>query len=222
MRTFLVLMAAGLLLMIVRAGYEYSIRFGSIDGYVYLEHPDGKVIPMQGITVYLILGRIYDEYHFMEQEYQMQVGPLEASVNQLEDEYNKIQARIAQYAVAYETNNMRRNDNIPAAAMRRLQAMRDSLYLDYKAVKEKYDFIQKSYNTRLGVMINKYSAQQIEANDKGYFNFPKIDRKRNSEYYIFARRHSFLDSYTWFVPIEISGEKQRINLSRKNLTHLFK
>ena len=219
MRYFLFVLIAGLIIGSWYRITHYRTAYGSLDGIVYLEQPGNKVIPLKGLTVFLILGKMEDEFHFIEKQYQSEIGPREASVNNLQNGYEKTQGLVDQTATQILRNNSRTEAQRLKSVMDKLRAKRDSLYSEYSSVKSEYSQIQYAFNARLTELINKYSSMQAETDNKGRYRFPKIKQRK---YYIYAERRSFIESYIWFVPIEITEDGHRVNLSRTNLAHIFK
>ena len=214
MRIFMGLMIAFLIVGLAYRISTYDKNYGSLDGFVYLEQEGEKVIPMQELTVFLILGKIDGEYKLLEMEYQARIAPLEQKVKSLENEYSRAQGVVEQSVLDQSRNGDPRNPR-----MIRMRTMRDSLYAEFKLAREEYTSLQRSYNARMAQLVNKYSSMETDTNQKGYFNFPKVKKRK---YYIFAERSSFIDRYTWFVPFDIASKGQRLNLSRTNLSFIFK
>ena len=208
-----------MIIALVIAGLAYQIatyddEYGSLDGFIFLEKEGEKVIPMQDLTVFLILGRIDGEYKLLEMEYQERIAPLEQKVNSLENEYSRAQSAVEQSILEQSTKGGPANPGLA-----RMRTSRDSLYSEYRLTKDEYSSLQKSYNARMAQLVNKHSSMETDTNQKGYFRFPKVKKRK---YYVFAERSSFIDRYTWFVPLEITSKGQRLNLSRTNLSFIFK
>lgn len=225
MRTIFIVIIIGVILtvMTILSEYKFRLKFGSLEGYVFLEQTERKVIPLQRIMVYLILGDIDEKIKIMEQQYQMEIVPFEASIGPRLKEYELARSRVEQLISSFNPGSSLIRDPVLLAQqenrLTQLKEQRDSLYYRYQEVKEKYDKMQFEFNSRLADLINKYCEMQTETNDKGRYRFPKVEKRA---YYIFAEYRSFVEHHTWLVPVTITKKGERINLSRTNLAHIFK
>src|SRR3989339_2136513 len=104
MRIFMGLMIAFLIGGLAYRISTYDKNYGSLDGFVYLEQEGEKVIPMQELTVFLILGKIDGEYKLLEMEYQARIAPLEQKVKSLENEYSRAQGVVEQSVLDQSRN----------------------------------------------------------------------------------------------------------------------
>lgn len=225
MRTVAIIIIVGVILaaLTILSEYKFRLRFGSLEGFVFLEQTEKKVIPLQGLQVFLILGDVGEKLKIMEQQYQMEIVPLEASVGPRLKDYELARGRVEQLISSLNPGNSLIRDPLLAAQqenrLAQLKEQRDSLYYRYQEVKERYDKMQLEFNSRLADLINKYSYMQSGTNDKGRYRFPRVEKRA---YYIFTEYRTFVEHNTWFVPVTITKKGQRINLSRTNLAHIFK
>lgn len=203
-------------------GYHYFQKNASIEGIVYLEVSSSKVKPIKNMAVYLLNEEIIYELENIKEDYRNNIKPLEEEIKLLKKSYyDKEEIADRDLLMLKKLETLRNKGETYYELKKRYnleKRERDETYQKYFNLLEEFSLKRRIYNTLFEDLFNKYFIQSTKTNEKGRYQFRSI---KKGNYYLYAVEGDLINTNVWLIEV-ILDEGKFINLSKKNVTDIFK
>ena len=205
----------------VRA-YNYFSKNASIEGIVYLEVSSNKVKPIKNMAVYLLNEEIIYELENIKEDYRNNIKPLEEEIKLLKKSYYDKEEIADRDLLMLKKLESLRNKGKTYNELKKKYNLekneRDETYQKYFNLLEEFSLKRRKYNSLFEDLFNEYFFRSTKTDEKGRYQFQSI---KKGNYYLYAVEGNLINTNVWLIEV-ILDEDKFINLSKKNVTDIFK
>lgn len=202
--------------------YNYFRKNASIEGIVYLEVSSNKVKPIKNMAVYLLNEEVIYELENIKEDYRNNIKPLEEEIKLLKKSYYDKEEIADRDLLMLKKLETLRNKGKTYYELKKKYNLekkeRDETYQKYFNLLEEFSLKRRKYNLLFEDLFNKYFFQSTKTDEKGRYQFQSI---KKGNYYLYAVEGNLINTNVWLIEV-ILDEDKFINLSKKNVTDIFK
>jgi hypothetical protein len=191
-------------------------RSGGLYGDVAVQLPSGNAIRGARISVRLIPSteRFEHDWAATVAAFQNEVAPAAEALKAAE--HRAEAARLAwdhSLAAGNKAGRQRRAHRLPASAQPLWQNYRATESQAFQAKKDVEEIVRK-HEARAEALLDKYAIDRVQTDETGHYVLVKVPA---GTVYVYCRFREKDAPFTWFIPTQVKGGIQRLDLTRDNL-----
>jgi len=223
MKTFIIVMLIILILILGYTFFSYSVKFGQLEGQVYVSPKEIDIELIKDAPVFLIRNAIFDKIDELEMKYKENFGNLISRFQKLNKEVSKRKDTFRENKVKLEalkklSKDKRKYYESQIESLSKNVNENKKIFYRYESLKDSVNIINMEYNKAIEEYIDNFLYLKTKTNSLGAFKFKKVEDGRYMLYCVIGK---LFNKHIWMLKVKVEGNK-RINLKPENEYSYFK